>query len=156
MDIESLAEDVQRLRDIEELKQLKTDFCRYVDGLNHQDWLSLFTENARVITGAYPREREVYEGHNELPDLLRDIDAQNRQLMKHNAFNPTFEFEGETASGRWNTLVVIVFSDGTISWLQGEYDEEYRRVNDQWRYHSIDIIVQYQMDFNGTWKRIKP
>jgi len=141
---------LDRLEAKAEIRSLKAKYCQYVDRLDHERWTSLFTEDA-TMGGGLPHQGS-HQGHEELAARLAAIDDENRQFMSHTATDPRIEVDGDEAAGRWSLDVLAVFEDGTLSWMRGSYEEEYRRVEGDWKFASIDVIIECRVEYaDGDW-----
>lgn len=127
--------DVQRLLDIEAIKQLKAKYFLYMDTKDWEAWREVFSTDLRV------------EGTRQAPDASRDdfVDGVRQALTGvrtcHQGHMPIIELTGaDTARGIWAMWDDLVFPDGH-PWSDGyarrlgygHYEEEYRREADGWR-----------------------
>lgn len=126
---------LQRLLDLEEIKQLKAKYFLYLDTKQWEAWRELFTEDL------------VVEGTRQPPDSGRDTfvngvrDALQQIQSCHQGHTPIIEFMGENnARGVWAMFDDLRFPDGH-PWMEGyrrrvgygHYEEEYRRENGVWK-----------------------
>lgn len=141
---------VARLEDEASIRRLKWRFCSYTDQTRVEEWLSLLTEDATISAGLPHQDAD--HGHEELRKRIEGIRDENRRFMSHFAHNPVIEVDGDEARGHWYFSCLIVFADETVTWLLGEYDDEYRRVDGRWKIHSVAITIRYRQEFeDGTW-----
>jgi hypothetical protein len=114
---------VQRLLDIEAIKQLRARYCLFLDAQEWDELRALFADDARAV---------ISTGTHESADALL---ASMRERLTgedhvHFAVMPIIEVDGDTARGLWG------FSNrGAL----GHYQEEYRRVDGVWK---IAVIEQ--------------
>jgi SnoaL-like protein len=126
---------VQRLLDLEAIKQLKARYFLYMDTKEWDGWRELFTTDVRI------------EGTKQAPDATRDDfvagvrDALTGVRTCHQGHTPIIEFTGEdTARGVWAMWDELLFEDGH-PWSEGfprrlgygHYEEEYRKEGGEWR-----------------------
>lgn len=126
---------VRRLLDIEAIKQLKASYFLYLDTKDWEAWRELFTTDLRV------------EGTRQPPDIPRDqfVDGVRTALTNvktcHQGHMPIIELtRPDTARGVWAMWDDLMFEPGH-PWSEGyarrlgygHYEEEYRRVDGQWR-----------------------
>jgi SnoaL-like domain len=127
--------DIQRLLDLEAIKQLKAKYFLYMDTKEWEAWRQLFTEDL------------VVEGTNQPPDANRDtfIDGVRASLANvqscHHGHMPVIELTSETtARGVWAMYDDLRFPE-KHPWNEGyprrvgygHYEEEYRKVDGEWR-----------------------
>jgi hypothetical protein len=127
---------VQRLLDLEAIKQLKAKYFLYLDTKQWEAWRELFTTDLQV-EGTRQRPDA---GRDEFVDGVRDVLTGVKTC--HQGHMPIIEFTGEdTARGVWAMWDDLVFPEGH-PWAQdgydqrlgyGHYEEEYRREDGGWR-----------------------
>jgi uncharacterized protein (TIGR02246 family) len=127
---------VQRLLDIEEIKQLKARYFRFLDT---QDWDGLaevFTADAVMDADGF-----VEHGRDEilafLPEVLRGV------VTTHHGHMPEITVTGsDTATGVWAMFDYLTFPGGPPpKGLRGygHYHEEYVREPDGWRIRRLTL-----------------
>src|ERR1700750_1383518 len=109
--------EVQRLLDIEAIKQLRARYCLFLDAQEWDELRALFVDDARAV---------ISSGTHESADAL--IASMSERLTGedhvHIAAMPIIEVDGDTARGLWS------FNNrGAL----GHYQEEYRRVDGDWK-----------------------
>ena len=151
--LEELAKEVQRLKDIEEIKQLKARYGRMCDA-NH-DWTQikdLFAPNARWIGDP----SQPWGGGNvreEIIELFKFYQTQMdgvpmKGVLGHNVIAPIIEIneDGVHATGKWNMWGAFRMFEGRAktgskSFLeQGKYEDTY-----------VKIDEEGNLDPNGKW-----
>jgi hypothetical protein len=131
--------ELQRLIDIEEIKQLKARFgfladalCRPHDASLAQEFGALFTEDATIDSAAFGH----FEGRAQIQDLFSSAVPSQMQSMWHSFQNPLIEIKGEVASGHW-TMIAYIYPAAAASAAPtmtfGRYVDQYRRVDGRWR-----------------------
>lgn len=117
------------------LIDLKHRYCHHIDHGNYDDWANLFTED-----GAFHRSpTEVYHGHDELLTFASEVFDDEYDYSAHFVTNPIITVDGDEATGQWYLYLPLVKSDGTVGWLQADYDDTYRRIDDQWLIETVHI-----------------
>jgi hypothetical protein len=126
---------LQRLLDIEELKQLKGKYFLYMDTKQWDAWGELFTEDVRV------------EGTKQAPDATRAtfVEGVSKALEGvntcHQGHTPIIELtSSSTARGVWSMFDDLRFPEGH-PWSEGylrrvgygHYEEDYRKDDGVWR-----------------------
>ena len=126
---------LQRLTEIESIKQLKARYFLYMDTKDWDAWRDLFTLDLRI------------EGTKQKTNPTRDefVDGVAASLdgvkTCHHGHMPIIELTGaDTARGVWAMWDDLLFPDGH-PWSEGHprrlgyghYEEEYRREDSVWR-----------------------
>lgn len=113
---------VQRLLDIEAIKQLKARYCLFLDSQQWDDLRALFVDDARAVVSS--------GGHDSADSLVNSMrERLTGEDHVHFATMPIIEVDGDTARGLWG------FSNrGAL----GHYQEEYRKVDGEWRIAAIE------------------
>ncbi|MBA6413673.1 nuclear transport factor 2 family protein [Parahaliea sp. F7430] len=130
--IEALSADVQRLMDIEAIKQLKYAYFRCVDTANIEELATLYHDDIAVhfLGGSYEWK---IKGKQELLDKQRD--AFHKQAVgQHNGHHPEIQLLSDSeATGLWYladnmwSLNMKAFTTGTAI-----YWDTYKKVNGKW------------------------
>ena len=125
--------DLQRLLDIEAIKQLKARYFRLMDTKQWDDWGMVFTEDAVMEV---PEAAMVNNGRAEVVGNVSA--ALTGTTTTHHGHMPEIEITGpDTARGIWAMFDYVEWpaADGSRVGLQGygHYHEEYRRDGDTWR-----------------------
>lgn len=121
---------IRELEDRFALRRLRAEYAKAIDRSDWQAYSSLFTEDAVVEYDGL----EPLHGRDEILAFGRTHLDSSFDSSMHTAFMPSIEVTGETASGHWYLYVHYGFSDGTTGWVMGEYEDEYRRVDGNWRF----------------------
>jgi hypothetical protein len=136
----SLPQELQRLIDIEDIRQLKARFGFLMDSLcqPHEDSMAsdfgeLFTDDATMDSAAFGH----FEGRAEIQSLFSVAVPSQMRAMWHSIQTPMIELNGDHACGRW-TMMAYVYplsasSSAPPALAFGRYTDEYRRVNGRWR-----------------------
>ena len=132
-------DDLQRLVEIEAIKQLKARYQRAVDTKDWELIRSVLAPNARSI---YSDGKYAYEGRDAIVEFLsnpRGLGNADIASM-HHAHAPEIEITSETtASGKWyleDFVVSALPSDGaphgTVLHGTGIYLDEYVKIDGAW------------------------
>jgi hypothetical protein len=135
----NISPQLQRLIDIEEIRQLKARFgfladalCRPHDESLAKEFGALFTEDATIDSAAFGH----FEGRTQIQNLFSSAVPSQMQSMWHSFQNPMIEIKGDLASGHW-TMIAYTYpataapSAPTLTF--GRYVDQYRRVDGRWR-----------------------
>ena len=146
----SLEARVQRLEDIEALKQLKFRYAAYCDDDYDADGLvPLFTEKAIWDGGPMGR----FEGHEALHAFFSSAD-QTVPFAIHHVLNPIIEIDGDRATGRWYLWQPCTFAEGEQAlWMAAVYDDVYRREGEVWRFEHVRIELRMLSPYEAGWAR---
>lgn len=130
--IEALSADVQRLMDIEAIKQLKYAYFRCVDTANIEELATLYHEDIAVhfLGGSYEWK---IQGKQQLLDKQRDA-FHNQAVGQHNGHHPEIQLLSDSeATGLWYladnmwSLNMKALTTGTAI-----YWDRYKKVNGKW------------------------
>lgn len=147
----SLEERVRRLEDRHEIAELRYEYCYRVDAFDYEGFTALFTDDARIEFGP----AGVYEGRNGVRGFVETVVGGEYDFLSHMVHNPIIDVDGDTATGQWYFEVPYVASGGdTDGWIQGRYDEQYRRVDGTWRFAEIVADFNYITDYQDGWADI--
>jgi hypothetical protein len=136
MDIEALAQRIQRLEDIEAIKQLKARYCEICDDNHNPDRItSVFTEDGiwegRGIGNA--------KGHAEIRELFTRFQKM-MTFTQHMVMNPIIEVDGDRARGTWYFFGPFTFVEGNqAKWQSARYHEDYAKVNGAWKIQHLRV-----------------
>jgi hypothetical protein len=144
-----LEKTVQRLADIEDIKQLKARYAAACDDDYNPDKLApLFAEDA-IWDGSIL-------GYAEGREAIHEFFSASSSLVPfavHQVSNPLIEIDGDTATGQWYLWQPMVFQ-GAALWLSATYEDSYVRQGDQWLYQhlklNIRMLTPYEEGFAKT------
>lgn len=133
----SLEQTIQRLADIEDIKQLKARYAAACDDdYNPEKLAPLFAEDA-IWDGSIL-------GYAEGRDGIREFFAGSSALVPfavHQISNPLIEIDGDTATGQWYLWQPMVFG-GEALWLSAIYEDKYVRQGGQWLYQHLKLNIR--------------
>jgi ketosteroid isomerase-like protein len=135
------------LRDVEAIRKLRALYSHYLDGHDIDALAALFTEDAVCeFSGGV--------GYNDWVGRAAIAEGyRGAALMKagpfaylHAATNAWIEVDGETATGRWFLVCLVVGPEVSQPVaVTGVYDETYRKVDGEW------FIARTRIDH--AWRR---
>lgn len=128
---------LQRLVEIEAIKQLK---ARYQRGVDTKDWAlleSLFAPDARSV---YNGGKYAFDGRDAIVEFLRSSMGDPAIQSMHHAHTPEIEIDSDTtATGTWyleDFVLSALPSDwapnGTVMHGTGIYHDEYVKRDGEW------------------------
>jgi len=142
------ADPLQRLLDREEIRELRYRYAYCVDREDWDGFLDLFADDATL---SFPDlDYGPFEGEGRLREFAADVD-EGRQFNAHMVHNPLIDVDGDEPTGTWVFEVAQVDHCGRATWVQGWYDERYRRTDEGWKFASIEIHVNYRAPYDEEW-----
>ncbi|MGY5035416.1 nuclear transport factor 2 family protein [Streptomyces sp. 900116325] len=140
------AATVQRLADIEDIRQVKARYFRYLDSKQWSDLAALFTAHPTIDVGAkYDSGKELAE---KTAALLGDAPSA------HQGFLPEIQVNGNRATAIWAMEDYVSFPPGS-SYKNGfhgygEYHDTYQRIQGHW-YISSTVLSRFRVDTVPNW-----
>ena len=134
--LDELAERLQRVEDLEAIKQLKARYCEICDDDHNPDRIvTIFTEDC-VWDG---RGIGHAEGHAGLRELFEGF-QKAMSFTQHMAMNPRIELHGDTAEGVWDFLGPFTFRNPEKTrWQVARYRERYVRSAGEWKIQHLAV-----------------
>ncbi|MFA5939516.1 MAG: nuclear transport factor 2 family protein [Sinimarinibacterium sp.] len=127
--------EIDALRDIEALKQLKARYCRLLDAKDWAAWRELFTDDFLSDTTASGGTR--VEGADAFIDFVRRMLGAPRKITVHQVHAPELERVSDTtARGIWALNDIVRLAPGFTLYGYGHYHETYEKSDGQWRIKS--------------------
>lgn len=158
----NLEKEIQKLLDVEEIKQLKYRYGDMCDS-NH-DWTQipeLFAPDAEWV-GSPDDPWGSAHGVDEIINLFKGYQKQmdgrpHEGVLGHNIMAPQIHVndDGVTATGKWHLFGAFRMYEGreetgSKSFLeQGKYEDEYVKLNGRWyikKLHFVDTLVAAPQD----------
>ena len=157
---QSLESRIRRLEDIEAIKQLKARYCALCDdGYDADQLTDLFTEDALWHGGSLG----VARGREKIRKFFQNTPAV-MPFAVHMVMNPVIEVDGDTATGRWYLFQAATLKavengadkrvDGAL-WGSARYDEEYVRVDGEWKFKSLRLTSRFWTPYDEGWEKVK-
>lgn len=145
----TLQERLERIEAIEDIRRLKHRYCSFCDrGYDPEGIASLFTED-----GTWEDGRSFLSGRAELvryfgaaPDYIR--------FAAHMVTNSIIDVDGNTAHGRWWLLMACTRmrrGEPQGAWMLGEYDEDYLRLDGQWKFARLRLAEKFFTSTLDDW-----
>ncbi|MFC9910889.1 nuclear transport factor 2 family protein [Streptomyces sp. NPDC127197] len=136
----------QRLADIEDIRQVKARYFRYLDSKQWSKLAALFTAHPTIDVGAkYSSGKELAE---KTAALLGDAPTA------HQGFLPEIQVHGNRATAIWAMEDYVSFPPGS-SYKNGfhgygEYHDTYKRINGHW-YIDSTVLSRFRVDAVPNW-----
>jgi len=149
-----LAEKVQKLLDIEEIKKLHARYTFSIDENRWDDVLDLFTEDAVGDWGSGTEgTRGRYEGKKDIVNFL-DLAGKEAVMFRHMVIQPVIDIDGDQAHAQ-----LYMFGFGTYNldegeipaWTHGMYKNDLVRVDGKWKFSYLRYYFTFQTPFHDGW-----
>jgi uncharacterized protein (TIGR02246 family) len=141
---DELSAEIQRLKDIEEIKQLKAFYCRCVDTKDWDGYATAVTEDVTLQTdGGLQQGRDTV-----VASLSQSLAAATTVHQVHVA---EITVDGDTAHAIFpmQDYVHMTFGESTFTIRGfGQYHEDYQRTADGWRLRRSQL-VRLHVDTEG-------
>lgn len=136
-------DELQKLVEIEAIKQLKYRYFRFLDLKQWDDMAELFVEDARA---AYSGGKYAFDGRAAIMKFLTDALGRPSMLTAHHGHHPEIELTSEsTARGTWALWDTVIDTQHAIT-IRGAafYQDEYVKVDGAWRFRSTGYERTYE------------
>ena len=157
--VQTLESRADRLQDANEIKRLQRAYGFYIDKGMWDDVADLFTQDA---TAEYGNEG-VYAGQPRIRQYLRKVGNDRIGLAfgefnNHMILQPVVHVaaDGQTAKGRWRTLIQAGKFKESASWGEGTYEVDYRREQGVWKISKLQWFVTFVAPYKGGWAHMTP
>jgi SnoaL-like protein len=136
------------LEDIEAIKQLKARYCAVCDDDHNPDKITtLFAEDGIWEGGDFGKAA----GHAAIRKLFEGFQKMIG-FSQHNVMNPIIEVDGNRARGVWYLLGPFTFrKDNGARWIACKYEDDYVKVNGEWKYQHLRAIIRVQAEYEKGW-----
>jgi ketosteroid isomerase-like protein len=150
--LEELERRVRTLEDVNAIRNLKARYAAYCDdGYNPDKIAELFVEDAVWESGSLGR----FEGREAIREFFRGA-SKIFTFAIHYGLNPQIEVSGDTAWARWYLFMPCTVAKGNRAmWRSGIDDEEYLRVNGEWRFKSKTSSSIFSTPFDQGWAQAR-
>lgn len=150
--IDELNSRLDRLEAKDEIWELRAAYCYHADNRDWDRWADTFTDDGRIEVD----QLGTYEGREEIIEFGTDVIAAEYQWFSHMVHNGMIDVDGDEATGKWYFEVPCVskatlLNEGEAGWLQGTYDETYRRVDGTWKISRSEAEFHYVADYAEGW-----
>lgn len=125
---------VSSVEDWVTIAQLKHEYCHRIDAGDYTGWADLFTTDGVFTAG------DSFEGRDDLLSFAENVFDDQYEATAHVVTNPVITVDGDRATGRFYLYFLTEAPDGTLGWTQARYEDEFRRVNGQWRIESVTVL----------------
>jgi ketosteroid isomerase-like protein len=142
MDLAALEQRITRLEDIEAIKQLKARYSHICDDMHNPDTItSIFVEDGIWESPDFGKAK----GHAEIRELFKKFQKMF-SASQHNMMNPVITVDGNRATGIWYIMGYWDHTDGRKIWMALRYDDDYVKVNGEWKYQHLRVVLRMAED----------
>jgi hypothetical protein len=159
--IKALENEVQRLKDIDEIKYLQRAYGFYLENWMAEDLIDLFVDSPDAVL-------QVAAGQFIGKDNIRTFFRHGKKDVKINkADNPEFRHQvmqlcgvvdvapdGKTAQGRWYGFGANAFpheNGVSPNWMGGTYEVDYVKDNGIWKLKVVHWCMYYNAPYGDSW-----
>ena len=101
-------------------------------------------------------ELGIHRGKDAVGKFYKEVVAQDLSYSAHMVSNPIIEVDGDKAEGKWYVFVPCTFrATDTPVWLQGKYEEEYVKVEGEWKWRSMTTRFDFISPFEEGWVKTR-
>lgn len=150
--LQQLEDRLHELEAKEAIRQLRGEYCYRADARDWEAWADVFTDDGRIEVD----QLGTFEGREEIIQFGEEVIAAEYQWFSHMVHNGVIDVDGDEATGTWYFEVPRVskqtlLNEGEAGWLQGQYDEEYRLVDGEWKISSSKASFHYVANYENGW-----
>lgn len=152
--LEQLEKRIQRIEDVEAIKQLKYEYGMAADDNYNPDRLAaLFTEDGVWDGGDAVG---VHHGREAIRTLFAGV-PEMLEFAIHYFMHPVIHVDvnGKNATGRWHMWQPCTLTNGPAVWLAGIEHDEYQKVAGEWLISKIRLEVLFMTPFDEGWQKIR-
>jgi hypothetical protein len=159
--IKTLENELQRLKDIEEIKYLQRAYGFYLENWMGEDLADLFVDSPdavlKIAAGQFVGTENIRiffrHGKKDVP-LHREKNPEFRhQVMQLNGVVDVAP-DGKTAQGRWYGFGANAFPhEGGVSpnWMGGTYEVNYVKDDGKWKLKEVHWCMAFNATYGGSW-----
>ena len=139
---------IQKLLDKDAIKELMARVYYLVDDGKVGEAIERFaTED--VTFDASPLGTA--EGRDVWKEWSETVYPEQLPFRRHMIHNPLLEVDGDEATGKWYLECPAITGDCEAIWVQGTYEHEFRRVDDEWKISSFTFDFTYAAPYEHGW-----
>jgi hypothetical protein len=161
-DMASLTSRIERLEDLEAIRQLVARYSQLCDeGYNPDGLADLFTEDAYWASISADGKVGLGECHSreQIRTFFAGVSAKLGPMTLHYAMTPSLQVSGETAKGRWYSLVPATMKtrsapSGEAVLIGSTSEHEYRKVNGAWKFSRIVTTPRFRSPISKGWVEV--
>ena len=147
--LEALEKELQQLKDVQAIKELKS---RYLYAMDTKDWETFASTMAPDIETSYSDGKLKFHGPKEVTDYISST-MPKTEITLHQGHNPQIWFESDTvAYGKWYLRDELIFDkndpyEGLEIKGSAIYTDKYVKIDGQWLIQDTGYIRVYEESF---------
>jgi hypothetical protein len=154
--IASIDAEAGRIDDYNQLRNLQSIYGFYQDEALWDQVVDLFADDATLEIGS----SGIFSGRESIRRYFLSLTGGKQglargQLNIQNQLSPviTLSTDGQSAEGRWRTIIQEgTFGQGA-NWGSGVYESRYIKQNGAWKIRSMHLYVRFFAPYEGGWTR---
>lgn len=157
--LRTLEQRLQRLEDVEAIRQLKAEYGELVDRRYEKGRPvsgRVLEELADRIAALFTADA-IWDGGSAL-GLCRGRDAIRQRFAEptlnfswHFFVKPRIQVDGDQATARWDILAPCTSRDDRALWMAGVEDDSYQRVDGSWLHSRMALTVVFMAPYERGW-----
>lgn len=138
------------LEEIESIKRLKALYCAYCDdGFNLDDLAMVYAEDAYWEAGHHGSA----QGRDQILAMMSGS-PKRTPFVVHMVMNSIIEVDEDKATGIWYLFMARTHAEGNQAvWGSARYDEEYTRVDGEWKISQQKVTENFRTPFDQGWAK---
>jgi hypothetical protein len=149
MDMTELEKRMTRMEDIEAIKQLKARYCAICDDDHNPDHITtVFVEDGIWEAAEFGKG----QGHTAIRELFQGFQKMI-SFSQHMVMNPIIKVDGDRATGTWYFFGPFTFREATARWQAIRYEDDYIKVDGEWKYQHLRAQVRMSADYETSWAK---
>lgn len=151
-DVASLSKKARKADDYTEICNLQCAYGYYVDKGRWDDAADLFAEEGSLELAG----RGVYIGRERVRAYLNHLPPYGRGVLyNHMQLQPVvhIDVEAGTAKARWRSFMMVGSLGAEARWGEATYENEYRRVDGQWRIALLHGYMNLYTEYDQGWHK---
>ena len=143
MDMGVLEKRINRLEDVEAIKQLKSRYCHLYDDTHNLDHIAGdFAEGGIWESADFGKA----QGHKDIRELFSGF-RKLLTLSHPNITNPVIEDNGDRATGIWYIMGPWTLTENDKKILMAaRYDDDYVKIDGAWNYQHLRTDLRMNID----------
>lgn len=139
-------------RDFQAVQNLQAAYGYYVDKGLWDQAAELFAEDGSLELAG----RGVFLGRERVREYLHHLPPYGHgMLYNHMQLQPVIHVDSAagTAKGRWRTFMMVGSLGNEARWGEATYENEYRRVDGDWKIALLHGYMNIYVDFDRGWNK---
>jgi ketosteroid isomerase-like protein len=135
MSNQSTEDRLQRLEDIEAIKQMHLEYTYALMAMKFDEMLDCYADDGVLGLGGPNAAR----GKQAINGIFQNVMAKHSTLKDgHIISQPVITVDGNTARGHW--LLFIFLPEPKGDWIQGREETEYVKINGRWKIKHMKFL----------------